>query len=183
MGEVYPPRCPVLVDLERRYQVETKAREVGEVFRSELVAVENGVNVAKTPKLRLTATVTTQIGKVDALWLTHEDVFDLATTVDEDADLTADFPRNPSDVSSQLGTQDALGGDFAAKGAFECAALARLESGGIPGDLVLTNEDPSASIGASPYRLSQAMPYLKNGVAQRPSDAQGGVGLNSAARK
>lgn len=86
------------------------------------------MNVPQAAENPATTTMPTDVGQINAVRLTDKHVLDLPTSIDQDADLPADIPGDPSEMPCQPRTDNCLGRDAPLKGALERFTLAGLEA-------------------------------------------------------
>jgi len=75
-------------------QVEVKAGEVGEVVAGQPLAADVGVDEADTAKKRAPGAMAAEVGQLEALGVTDDNLLDAAPAVNNEADLSIEIARD-----------------------------------------------------------------------------------------
>ena len=95
MGRIDRSWQPIFaVDLNYRHQIEPQQRKVGQVVLRQTLAEQMRVHAAKPAKTVFGHAGTPKIRHLDLFCGADHDVFDLALTINEDADLPAGLVRD-----------------------------------------------------------------------------------------
>lgn len=110
---VHGPGKAIFQDLDRRDEVQAQQSEVGEIIIIQRLMIEVRVDEAKAREAVASTPVRAEIGQVDGARVAHEDVFNVAAAVKQDADLALDLGGEFGQGAGKLGADDALRGRLA----------------------------------------------------------------------
>ncbi len=132
MGAVELADLALGVNLQGAHQIEAEEEQIHKIILGQPLAPQMGMEAAQPPQPPPGGPPRTQGRDHDRAMIPHQDQLHLAGTVDQQADLTADPPRNPGQGSGQFRGSNLIRLQPPPPQPLQLLQLRRFQAGSIP---------------------------------------------------